>query len=425
MDTLFKNVRAVLMDDADTVLDNAYVGVEAGRITYAGATPPEGTAKSVIDGTHKVLIPGLVNAHTHLPMTLLRGFADDLDLQTWLFEHIFPAEAKLTSDIVYTGTLLALLECIASGTVSVTDMYFFTTDIARAVAESGIKANLCRPFMGGSDYLPADDTRMKEALELIRQYHGFDNGRILIDASVHAEYTSCPAVWEAAAALARDKGLRMHVHISETAREHDECIGRHGLTPTAVLDKHGLFSVPAAAAHCVHVTDGDMDILAARGATAVHNPVSNLKLNSGVARVRAMRDKGVSVALGTDGAASNNSLDMFEEMKTAAILATGEAPLTAAGALRLATRNGAASQGRSGETGRIAEGLDADLILIDFDRPHLTPLYSAVSSLVYGARGSDVVLTMVRGKVLYQNGDFLTIDREKVLYEARKAACIF
>ncbi|MDR0324885.1 MAG: amidohydrolase [Oscillospiraceae bacterium] len=420
MDTLFKNVTAVLMDSANSVLDNAYVGVEAGKIAYVGTTPLEGAAGSVIDGARKVLMPGIVNAHTHLPMTLLRGIADDLDLQTWLFQHIFPAEEKLTGELVYTGTQLALMECIASGTVSVTDMYFFSADLARAVAESGIKGNLCRPFAGETV-----EGRMEEALELIAQYHGYDNGRILIDAAVHAEYTSIPAVWEAAAALAKEHGLGMHVHLSETEKEHNDCMVKYDMTPAAVFDKYSLFAARTTAAHCVHVNDWDMSILAARGATAVHNPVSNLKLGSGVARVRAMQKKGINVALGTDGAASNNSLDMFEEMKTAAILAAGGDPLTAAGALRLATCNGAKSQGRSDETGAIAVGKDADLILVDFDRPHLTPRYSAVSSLVYSARGSDVVMTMVRGKTLYKDGEFLTLDREKILFDTRKAACIF
>ncbi len=417
MDTLFRNVTAVLPDAA--VLKYAYVGVDAGKITYIGTELPAEPPGGVIEGRGKVLAPGLVNTHTHLPMTLLRGFADDMDLQTWLFQHIFPAEDKLTAELVYTGSLLALMECIASGTVSVSDMYFFESDVARAVAESGIKANLCRPFQGEENH----EVRTREALELIGQYHGYDNGRIRIDASVHAEYTSSPAIWEAAATLARENGLRLHTHLSETVREHDECVTKYGLTPAAVFDRHGLFSVPVTAAHCVHITDDDIAILAERGATAVHNPVSNLKLNSGVARVQAMRKGGVNVALGTDGAASNNSLDMFEEMKTAAILAAGDDPLTAAGALRLATVNGAKAQGR--ESGQIAVGFDADLILLDFDKPHLQPLHNVISSLVYSARGSDVCLTMVNGTILYRDGEFLTIDRERVLREAGKAACIF
>jgi 5-methylthioadenosine/S-adenosylhomocysteine deaminase len=422
MDTLFKNVTAVLMDDDNTVLKNAYVGVEGGKITYVSTTPPAGEppAAMVVDGNNKVVMPGTVNAHTHLPMVLLRGFADDMDLQEWLFKHIFPAEEKLTPEITAVGMQLGMMECLASGTVSVTEMYDFPDYCARAAIEIGMKASLCRPFFGGSA-----EPRRSETLELVKNYHGFENGRIRIDAALHAEYTSVPLVWETVAKLAQDENLRMHVHLSETKFEHDECVKKYGLTPAGILDRHGLFSVPATAAHCVHVTDGDIELLAARGATAVHNPVSNLKLSSGTARVRTMRDKGLNIALGTDGTASNNSLDIFEEMKTAAILHSGENPLTASGALKLATRNGACSQGRGGEMGEIKAGMDADLILLDFDKPHLTPLHNAVSSLVYSARGSDVVLTMVRGKVLYKDGEFTTIDRERVLYDARKAACIF
>lgn len=420
MDTLFKNVTAILMDDKDTVLKNAYVGVDAGVITYAGTEPPDGGADAVIDGTNKILLPGIVNAHTHLPMVLLRGFADDMDLQTWLFQHIFPAEAKLTPEITALGMRLGLMECIASGTVSVTEMYDFPEHCARAVIESGMKAGLCRPFFGDSA-----EPRRSETIALVEEFHGHDNGRIKIDAAVHAEYTSVPAVWEAAARLASDKGLRMHVHISETAYEHNECVKKYGMTPAAVLDRHGLFSVPVTAAHCVHLTDDDIGILAARGATAAHCPVSNLKLTCGTARVRAMRGRGVNVALGTDGAASNGSMDMFEEMKTAALLHSGEDPLTAAGALKAAVRGGAVSQGRGGEMGRITAGMDADLILVDIDKPHLTPMHNAVSSIVYSARGSDVCLTMVRGRILYRDGQFLTIDKERVQFEARKAACIF
>ncbi|MDR1693416.1 MAG: amidohydrolase [Oscillospiraceae bacterium] len=416
MDTVFENVTAVLPDGS--ALKDAYIGINAGLITYIGPQPPAETAANVIDGRGKVLMPGLTNAHTHLPMTLLRGYADDMDLQTWLFQHIFPAEDKLTGGLVRTGAQLALMECLASGTVSVTDMYFFSADIAYAVAESGMKGNLSRPFMAENN-----EVRFSEAEELVARYHGFDNNRIQVDASVHAEYTSGPEIWEAAVRFAQKHGLRIHTHLSETAREHNECVAKYGLTPTAVFDRHGLFSVPVTAAHCVHITDEDIAILAARGASAVHNPVSNLKLGSGTARVRAMVKGGVNVALGTDGAASNNSLDLFEEMKTAALLAAGNDPLTATGALRLATVNGAASQGRN--AGQIALGCEADLILLDFDQPHLQPLHNVVSSVVYSARGSDVRLTMVNGKILYRDGEFLTIDRERVLHETRKAACIF
>ncbi|MCL2748022.1 MAG: amidohydrolase [Oscillospiraceae bacterium] len=431
MDYLFRDVVAVLMDRDHSVLRGAYVGVEAGRIAYVGNTPPGTDAASgvarAIDGRGCVLMPGLINAHTHLPMTLLRGHADDAPLASWLSDHIWPAEARLDSRAVRAGTMLALAELLASGTVSVSDMYYFCDDIAACVAQSGLKANLSRALMcpdGAFD--AAHDERLREAVKLYADWHGFDDGRIVVEASIHAEYTSPPALWEAAARLALDNGMGMHVHVSETHREHEECLSRWGLTPTEVLDRHGAFGARTTVAHGVWLTGGDMDILAARGASVAHCPVSNLKLACGVARVSDMMSRGVNVALGTDSAASNNSLDLWEEVKTAALLAKNEngAPelFTAPDALSLAVTHGAQAQGRAKETGQIAVGFDADLILLDFDKPHLSPCRDPLSHLAYATRGSDVAMTMVRGKILYENGSFPTIDVEKAKWEAEHYA---
>jgi len=429
MDLLFRDVTAVTLDKYCTVLRRAYVGVTAGKIVYVDKTPPEepavpqATVARVIDGRGKVLTPGLINAHTHLPMTLLRGTADDADLHHWLFDHIFPAEARLDNRAARAGTLLALAECAASGTVSVTDMYEFSDDIAACVDESGMKANLSRGMLcPDGRFDAAADRRYRDTLDLIDTWHGYDGGRILAESSVHAEYTSPPALWEAAAALARERGIGMHVHLSETQNEHEECFRRHGLTPAAVLDRYGVFGTRTTAAHGVWLTDDDMNILAEKGASVAHCPVSNLKLASGVARVSDMLAHGVNVALGTDGAASNNTLDMWEEIRAACLLAKnlGGAPdrFTAPQALALAVTNGARAQGRERETGQIAVGFDADLVLIDFDRPHLTPCQNPLSHLTYAVRGGDVVMTLVRGRAVYENGAFPTIDVEKAKWEA-------
>lgn len=423
-DSLFENITAVTMEGDSPVIENACVGVKDGLISYIGTEKPEGAAAETINGENKVLMPGIVNSHTHLPMTLLRGYADDMNLQEWLFNHIFPAEAKLTEDMVYNGAMLAIMECLASGTVSVTDMYDHTMSIARAAAESGIMANLSRPLMCFDEkYDKSSDFRLRELSELYDTWHQYDSGRIQIDAAIHAEYTSPPEVWETAVEFARERGLGMHVHLSETKTEHDEGVARRGKTPAAALDEHGVFSIRTTAAHCVHITDGDMEILAKRGVTAVHNPVSNLKLDCGIARIAKMRETGVHIALGTDGVASNNSHDMFEEIKQAAILHHGDKPLTAYGALRLATVEGARAQGRN--MGVIAKGKEASVIMLDFSKPHLAPVHNVISSLGYSARGSDVALTMIRGKTVYKNGCFPTIDSERVLSEARAAARIF
>ncbi|MDR3206866.1 MAG: amidohydrolase [Oscillospiraceae bacterium] len=430
MDTLFRNVTAVTLDKYCSVLQNAYVGVETGRICYLGKTPPApeavGTAR-VIDGRGKALLPGLINAHTHLPMTLLRGYADDADLRHWLFDHVFPAEARMDGRAVRAGTLLALAEALASGTVSVSDMYDHCGDIAACVAQSGLKANLSRGVVcPDGNFDPKTHVGCREAKELVEAWHGYDEGRIQAEVSIHAEYTSPPPLWETLAALAREQGVGMHLHLSETHREHDECLERHGLTPTAVFDRYGVFGTRATAAHGVWLTDEDMDLLAARGASVVHCPVSNLKLASGVARLTELTARGVNVALGTDGAASNNTLDMWEEIKTACLLAKNRAgapeAFTAPQAFALAVTGGAKAQGREGETGRIEPGLDADLILVDFTRPHLTPCHNHISHLAYAVRGGDVTLTMVRGRVLYENGVFTTIDLERARYETEAYA---
>ena len=262
--------------------------------------------------------------------------------------------------------------------------------------------------------------------ELVEQWHGHDAGRIRIDAGIHAPYTSHYKLWEPLSAYAKEMGLRMQVHLSETVGEERECQERCGLTSTQLLDCHRVFDVPAAAAHCNHLSREDMVLLARQGISAVHCPVSNLKLVSGVAPVADMVKAGMNVALGTDSAASNNNLDLFEEMKTAALLAKLKAENPAAlppqALVMMATVCGARAQGREAECGMLKVGMDADLILVDFTAPHLMPCHDVWSSLVYGVRGSDVALTMVRGKILYAGGKFTTIDLDGVVREMRDYA---
>ena len=421
MDMLFCDVTAVTMDQGK-VIEHAYVGIKDGKITYLGEQAPEEKAARRIDGRNKVLLPGLVNIHTHIPMTLLRGYADDYVLQDWLNDHIFPAEARLDPRAVSAGVYTGLAEMIASGTTSFSDTYFFCEAIAEAVDQAGIKANLARSvtnFGEPVELMQFPGTR--EEVELKEKWHNADNGRIRVDAAIHAEYTTSETLWKELGAYAREQGLLMQVHLSETRTEHEECVRKYGKTPARLFCDAGVFDARTIAAHCVWATDEDLDIFLEKGVSVAHNPVSNLKLASGVARVPDMLRRGINVGLGTDGVASNNSFDMFEEIKLAAILHKGvgldPTVLSAPDALALATVNGAAAQGRQAECGRIASGLDADLILVDFDKPHLTPCHNPVSNLVYAARGSDVCMTLVRGRVLYENGEFTTIDWERVKRE--------
>ena len=427
MSTLFTNVTAPLMDDDFTTLKDGYVAVEGTKISYAGPDRPEGTFDETIDCTGKVMMPGFINAHTHIPMTLMRGYGGGHDLQSWLNDYIFPAEAKLDDRAVAAGTGLGLAEMIASGVTCIADMYMHTGTIAQQVLEAGISANLsCGGVYFGSpdDFSPDTCGDCQNQRALTEEWHGAGDGQILVDASIHGEYTSCAPLWRWMADYAQEHGLGMHVHVSETRSEHQACLDRHGMTPIRTLDQYGVWDTRAIAAHCVYTTPEDWAIMAAKGVSCVHNPYSNLKLGSGIAPIPAMWNAGVNVTLGTDGVSSHNSTSMFDDMKLAAILHNGVAcdpmAMTARQALEMATVNGARALGRN--TGRIAAGCTADLILVDFEAPNLVPCHNAAENLVFAAHGSNVVMNMARGKVIYQNGDFLTLDLDHIKDEIRRYA---
>ena len=423
MDILFNDITAITMNDENPVLYHGYVGIKGGKITYLGGKPPAEPAIRVIDGSRRLLMPGLVNSHSHLPMALLRGYADDFRLREWLYEHIFPAESRLDERCIAAGVRLGLAECIRFGVVSCTEMYFHLPQIAEAVLETGVKANITNSVMclDMANYGFEKDRGTLEVREVLAGCKGLGNGRLIVDAGIHAEYTSGPAVWRDSVAFAAENNLRFHLHLSETKAEHDECVARYGRTPAQMFDESGVFSRKTTAAHCCWITSDDMNILAARGVTAAHCPVSNLKLSSGIAPVMDMCAHGINVALGTDGVCSNNSHDMFEEIKTAALLQkykTGDpAVLPAYEAIKMATVNGALGQGRENETGRIRPGFDADLIMLNLDSPRLIPLNEPCAAVAYAAAGSDVCMTMVQGRILFENNEFKTIDMEKIRHE--------
>ena len=403
-------------------LADAYLSIDGSVIDYIGTEPPKAAYDREKDMTGKMLVPGLINCHGHTAMTLLRGVGSDLPLQEWLFEKMMPIEDQFTKEDIRIGNRLALLEMISTGTTSYSDMYFHTDTAVENAVEAGIKANLCRPsqcFDKNETY--EQNTRAKESIDLFKRCNGMAEGRILIDFAIHAEYTNFPHIVEAYSADCKALGGRMHIHLSETKKEHDECVEKYGLTPAQVLDCHHVFDTRAIAAHCVWVTPEDMRLLAKRGVTAVHCPVSNLKLASGCAPVTEMVKAGMNVALGTDSSASNNNLDLFEEMKAAALMAkvTSGDPkaLPVEAVLMMATVCGARAQGRSAECGVIELGMDADLILLDFTQPHLIPCHNVLSQLVYAASGHDVALTMVRGKILYADGKYPTLDIAGALKE--------
>lgn len=420
MDTLFTNITVLTLDDKQPVLKNAYVGVKAGKIVYVGTEQPKEPADTVIRGERRLLMPGLINTHTHIAMTLLRGYADDYTLQDWLFKKVFPVEANFTQRTAKAGALLAAAESLRCGVTSLTCMDPFIPSIAEACFEAGINLNVGNGYlcMDRSTYCYDTDNVTAQNREMLERWHMIDNGRIRLDAAIHAEYTSFDTVWRDAAAFAKEKGLNMHVHLSETEKEHLESIERNGKTPAQILDACGVFDTRATVAHAVWVSDEDIDLLAARGAVAAHNPSSNLKLGSGVARVAEMRQKGLRVTLGTDSVCSNNSLDIFRELRLSLLLQKGlsrnPACAPAAEAIRSAVLDGAYAQGRENECGMVREGMSADLIMLNLDTPRLYPMHDPSSLLCYSANGTDVCLTMVHGKVLYRDGVFTTIDLERL-----------
>lgn len=424
MKILFENI-AIL---ADTVINDGYLGVVDGKISYIGEEKPRGYEDArIISGKKKAVMPGFINTHVHVPMTLMRGYADDYDLDTWLTKYIFPVEDKLDARCVKAGAEIGIAEMIASGTTSFSDSYFFSDEVARVALSSGIKANIARSVTNFNNEVKLDEFySTREAVSLYNDWNGCDNGRIKIDTAIHAEYTTSESLWRELGAFARENGTIMQIHISETEKEHNECIARYNKTPIQVFYDSGVLAAKTLAAHCVWVSDEDMEIMRACGVSVAHNPVSNLKLASGVAPIDTMIKKGINVSLGTDGVASNNSFDMFEELKLSAILHKGVSRnptcISATEALKLATINGAVAQGREDSCGKIEVGMDADLVVLDLDKPHLMPCHNLLSNVVYSARGADVCMTMVRGEILYENGEFKTIDLERAEYEMENYA---
>ena len=423
MDILFDDITVITMDDDRPVLAHGYVGIDGRKISYVDKKPPPEKAARVISGSRRLLMPGLINSHSHLPMALLRGYADDYVLREWLYDHIIPAESRLDERCIAAGVRLGLAECIRFGVVSCTEMYFHLPQIAEAVLEAGTKANITNALMclDMNSFNFEKDRGIREVRETLSRLNGSSDGRLIVDAGIHAEYTSGPDAWRESVAFARENNLRFQIHLSETQAEHSECIKRYGRTPAEILNDYGVFTRKTTAAHCCWVSEGDMEILARNGVTAAHCPVSNLKLSSGIAPVMKMRSHGINVALGTDGVSSNNNHDLFEEIKTAALLQKGitgdPSVLPAYEALKMATVNGAVGQGRGEETGRVMPGYDADIIMLNLDAPHLFPVTDPCAAIAYSARGNDVCLTMVQGRILYENGDYKTVDLEKIYSE--------
>ncbi len=416
MKILLKDFTAITLGEPP-VREHLSIAIEDGVISKLMDDPPSLCEKDfdrVISGKDQLVIPGFINAHTHLAMVLMRGYADDLPLRRWLAEEIWPLEAQLTDEDVYWASLLGIAEMIRSGTTCFADMYFHMDVVAQAVKESGIRALLAygiiAPELG--DKL-AQELRVTE--EFVERHHGTAEGRIRTAVAPHAPYTCHPAVWQRAIELAQQHQLIIHTHLSETRGEVQEALQRWGKTPVAYLESLGVFEAPVLAAHCVHLADGDIRLLAEHDVNVVHNPTSNLKLASGVAPVKRLLDSGVNVALGTDGASSNNNLDLLEEIRLAALLQKGileeASALAAPEALKLGTERGAWALGWN-EIGRIEVGKRADLAILDMGRPHWVPQYEVISNLVYSAQAADVRTVIIDGRIVMEDHEIQTFDEE-------------
>ncbi|MEK5436437.1 MULTISPECIES: amidohydrolase [Paenibacillus] len=421
--TIIKGGRFLISGTDEPVL-SGYMTIEDDLITYIGKEEPlmEDDVQ-VVDGSRLLFMPGLVNTHGHAAMSLLRGYGDDLALQVWLQEKMWPMEAKFTGEDVYWGTSLSVLEMLKGGTTTFLDMYDHMDRVAEVVELSGIRSVLMRGVIG---LCPEEvqNHKLAEAISFARNWHGKADGRITTMISPHAPYTCPPDFFVKFVQAAHDLDLPMHTHMSETKREVEQNVVDYGLRPVAHLEKLGMFTRPSIVAHGVHLNDEEIEILARHDVGVSHNPGSNLKLASGVARVTDLLKAGVKVSLGTDGAASNNNLDMFEEMRLAALIHKGVSgdptAVPAPEALRIATEYGAKSIFLN-DVGRLAVGMKADFIAIDIDQPHLLPHTDLLSHAVYSASAKDVEHVWVNGKQVVKHGECITLDEEAIRRKAQES----
>ena len=424
MDTLIANVTAVTMNAKMEVIFGAYIGIEGGKIVSISRQAPKEPPKTVIDGTGMVAMPGLINCHTHLSSSVLRSYTDDLS-NAQALEELLKKEAKMDSRCARAAALLSIAECLRFGVTSVSDLYYYPDATAKAVAESGIKANLALSsyrFIDQNEEFDFDtDEQCRELVRVTEKWNGFDEGRIKIDAGIYAEYTSNYKLWEGLVGYASEQGLGIQLHLAQTPGEVESCLERTGMNPGELLNCHRLFNVPVTAAGCNYLEPFEQKILGSKKVSAVALPLASAKNGMACAQLIDCVQAGMNVALGTDGAVEAGNLDMFEVMRGASMavrsMKQDASALPSSAALMMATVCGARAQGRSQECGMLQVGMDADLILVDFTAPHLMPCHNVLNGLVFSAKGGDVAMTMVRGKVLYQNGKFPTIDLSAVVEE--------
>ena len=422
MTTLRISGGQVLHPDMTVAPGDVVVDDESGAIVAVGADVPD--ADETLDATDCLVLPGLVNAHTHVAMTLLRGLADDKPLESWLREDVWPVEAQLTPDDIRVGAELGILEMIRSGTTTFSDMYFHVPEIADAVDRAGVRAVLGHTAITVGKDDDAATADCQESLDVARELDGAADGRITTTFQPHSLTTVDESSLREFVPKAREAGLAVHFHANETPNEVAPIVEDQGVRPLEYARDCGLLEPGDVLAHCVHVDDREIELLAETGAAAIHCPASNMKLASGMAPVQRLLDAGATVALGTDGAASNNDLDCFDELRDAAMvgkLAANDAgAVSAASAVRMATAGGAAALGI--DAGRLVPGARADVAVVDLTAPHLQPPHDLVSHLAYAVTGADVRHTICDGRVLMRDREVLTLDEREVCETATERA---
>ena len=421
MSILIKNINEIYT--GEELIKEGWIAIEGNRITGLGkknTDPDKSKFTHVLEARDQIALPGLYNLHTHAAMTLLRGYADDLPLQQWLEEKIWPQEAKLESEEIYWGTKLAILEMISTGTTAFMDMYFQMDHVATAVEESGIRAVLSEGLIEAND----GEEGLLKSLEFCKRWQGKARGRIRTMLGPHAPYTCSREYLIKIGELARANNLSLHIHIAETRKEYEDFLNTYGSTPVQYLDSFGFFENRVLAAHCVYLDEKDMEIFAENDVNVAYNPGSNMKLGSGIAPVNEMLKRGINVGFGTDGTASNNNLDLIEEARMGSYLQKVNNCLpTALGLddiLKMLTINGAKALGLE-DAGRIKEGYLADLVLVNIkESSYYYPHHNNLSNLFYAGNGRDVDTVIIDGSLVYKNKEFLTMDIEEIYYQVEK-----
>ncbi|OPY17314.1 MAG: 5-methylthioadenosine/S-adenosylhomocysteine deaminase [Syntrophus sp. PtaB.Bin075] len=431
LDLLIRGSVLLTMREEEAVIENPVVGIRNGKIVLIMQndlfTEEEYTARKVLDRSNTLIMPGLVNTHTHLAMSCFRGLADDLPLMVWLHEYIFPAEARhVNPEMVYAGSLLAMAEMILSGTTTFCDGYFFVDQVARAAKDAGMRAVVCQGFI---DFPTPDTSDPSRQMETAERFIGtWKDASPLIQPALfcHSPYTCSPETLVRIKEAARREKILYVLHLSETREEVSLIQDCYGKRPALHLHNLDVLDPDTLAVHCVWLDEEEQGVLADCGVRVSHTPQSNMKLAAGIAPVPAMQALGISVSLGTDGSASNNDLDLFREMDSTAKIhkvATGNpAVMDAARVVRMATSEGAGALGLQDRIGSLEVGKAADLIILDLNQPHLTPMYHPFSHLVYAASGADVLTTVIDGNVVMENRKILSFDLEAIMREVEKIA---